>query len=348
MIAHTVDMTDPQAIRGMAKAPEKSEDNPAVLMLVRELIIGDTPRISGENAEHLLALAAVEDELPPIIVHHPTMRVIDGVHRLRVAQSRNDERILARYFHGTEAEVFVLAVRSNIAHGLPLSLTDRRAAAARIIQSHRGWSDRMVASVTGLAAGTVAGIRVMGGGASEDGANQDRPGQDRARIGLDGRVRPLDGPERRMHAARLITENPGITLRQVSQAAGISPETARDVRNRLQQGEDPVRARAGSKDTGTQVWPERQKTSSPTVIGGLAMAQAVERLKADPALRFSENGRILLRLLHAHLLEADDWEKIGENIPPHCSGVIAELADRCARMWQVLAENLERKSADIA
>jgi len=230
MIAHTVDMTDPQAIRGMAKAPEKSEDNPAVLMLVRELIIGDTPRMSGENAEHLLALAAVQDELPPIIVHHPTMRVIDGVHRLRVAQSRNDERILARYFHGTEAEVFVLAVRSNIAHGLPLSLTDRRAAAARIIQSHRGWSDRMVASVTGLAAGTVAGIRMTGGGPSKDGASQDRPSQDRARIGLDGRVRPLDGPERRMQAARLITENPGITLRQVSQAAGISPETARDVR----------------------------------------------------------------------------------------------------------------------
>ncbi|KOG90227.1 streptomycin biosynthesis protein, partial [Streptomyces varsoviensis] len=69
------------------------------------------------------------------------------------------DKIAVRFFDGDEADAFVLAVESNIAHGLPLSLADRKRAAGRIIDSHPQWSDRIVASVTGIAPGTVAEIR---------------------------------------------------------------------------------------------------------------------------------------------------------------------------------------------
>ncbi len=118
----------------------------------------DSPRISGEDAEHVRRLAEVA-QWPPITVHRPSMRVIDGMHRLNAARLRGQGEIEVRFFDGTAPEAFVLAVRLNTRHGLPLSLSDRKAAADRILASHPQWSDRLVASVTGLAAKTVAEIR---------------------------------------------------------------------------------------------------------------------------------------------------------------------------------------------
>jgi hypothetical protein len=48
--------------------------------------------------------------------------------------------ILARFYDGTEVGEFVLAVKVNSAHGLPLPLAHRTAAAARIAASHPQWS----------------------------------------------------------------------------------------------------------------------------------------------------------------------------------------------------------------
>src|SRR4051794_13870261 len=81
----------------------------------------DSPRQSGEDDEHIRVLAESATRLPPIIVHRATMRVIDGMHRVGAAQLRGDETIEARFFDGTSQEAFILAVRSNITHGRPLS-----------------------------------------------------------------------------------------------------------------------------------------------------------------------------------------------------------------------------------
>ena len=80
---------------------------------------------------------------------------------------------------GSEADAFVRAVQANIKHGLPLSLRDRKAAAARIVYSHPWWSNRAIASVTGLSPKTVAGIRRSTG--------ESAPGD--VRVGRDGRAR---------------------------------------------------------------------------------------------------------------------------------------------------------------
>ncbi|MBL1068818.1 ParB N-terminal domain-containing protein [Streptomyces sp. 7-21] len=320
------------------------EHEPVCEVDVRLLKVADSPRISGENSEHVEALAAAQNQLPPIIVHRATMRVIDGLHRLRVAQLRGQDKIAVRFFDGDEANAFVLAVKSNIMHGLPLSLADRKHAAARIVASHPEWSDRMVASVTGIAAATVAEIRQRVTRGSDSG---------NVRIGQDGRARPVDGTRGRLLASQLIASDPSLSLRQIARAAGISPETARDVRNRLRRGEDPLPSRRKR----SQAADHHPQPGRPAEIGGgpgpaQASAQdraaVLERLRADPALRFSETGRHLLRLLNVLTIRAEEWDKIIDNVPPHCSSIVAQLARECAEIWNEFAARTELRAADMA
>ncbi len=344
--------------------PEQSQINqwPVVEVAVSSLLVADSLRISGENQEHIEALAVTQGQLPPITVHRPTMRVIDGMHRLRVAKLRGRDRITVRFFDGDETDAFVLAVRSNIAHGLPLSLADRKAAAARIIESHPQWSDRMIASVAGLAARTVAEIRKR---------PTDESARSGSRIGQDGRVRPIDGTPGRVLALELMTDNPSLSLRQVARAAGISPETARDVRNRLRRGEDPVSKQQVNRDRVKRDRVKREQVDrepvnrGPVLKGGRdgrserpssagfnrALRQnrpaVIERLRADPSLRLTETGRTLLRLLYIHSINTEEWEKLIQNIPPHCSSLVAQLARDYAQMWKELAERVESEVANV-
>jgi ParB-like chromosome segregation protein Spo0J len=344
MIVQTEGSSTAQAGQWLAMGPEQLPHDAVVDVAVSALSVADSPRVAGEDPEHIQALAVAQTELPPILVHHSTMRVIDGVHRLRVAKLRGDEYIAARFFSGDEKDAFVLAVKSNIAHGLPLSLADRKAAAARIIGSHPQWSDRMIASVVGLAARRVGEIR-----------RQDTRGavQLQSRIGQDGRVRPINGAGGRILASQLIAGNPSLSLREIARAAGISPETARDVRNRLSRGEDPVPGRRAARKAEPTEKPGARRVEPapgpvPVRLSPESRAVVIERLKADPALRFTETGRALLRLLHLHMMKAEEWENIGENIPPHCGGIIASLARECAQMWKEFADRVERNLADIA
>lgn len=148
-------------------------------------------RVNGENLDHVNVLAQVEIELPPILVHRKTMRVIDGMHRLRAAAARGDTTIMVQLFDGDENEAFIRGVEANIAHGMPLTLADRKVATRRIIAMYPQWSDRRIAAVTGLSHKTVGTVRRLSTG--------EIPQLD-ARIGLDGRVRNVreranEGPD---------------------------------------------------------------------------------------------------------------------------------------------------------
>lgn len=331
----------------MQDAYEKFDQDLVVEVEIHALKTADSPRTSGADPEHVEVLAAAQEPLPPIIVHRATMRVIDGLHRLRAAELRGQDKIAARFFDGDEDDAFVLAVESNVRHGLPLTLAERKHAAWRIVASHPQWSDRMIASVSGIAPGTVADIR------------KRAPGDQVAavsRIGHDGRVRPVDISEGRLRASELISENPGLSLRQIARAAAISPETVRDVRNRMRRGEDPLpKPRAHKRDEHETRAVERPHDfgtgGTGTVFDQAAArnrATIVERLRADPALRFSETGRTLLRLLNVYTMSAQGWEEIIDNVPPHCGTIVARLANECAGMWEEFAVRLERKVTESA
>jgi ParB-like chromosome segregation protein Spo0J len=305
---------------------------PVVMVAIRALRVAGSPRIAGENLEHVRALADTPDELPPIIVHRPTMRVVDGIHRLRAAKLRNQQDIAVRFFDGDEADAFVLAVRTNVSHGLPLSLAERKAAANSIVATHPHWSDRLIASVTGLSAKTIGEVR-----------RHNKVPQPESRVGQDGRVRPINSLEKRRLASTLMRDDPNLSLRQVAKAAGISPETARAVRARLQVGEDPtVRKRVGSKKTEEKRQQQQARTPAPLPMPD--RVTVMRYLRTDPTLRFSETGRTLLRLLDVHSMSNDRWAVMVRNVPPHARETIAQAALECARVWRTVAEQLERNS----
>src|SRR6266571_447533 len=100
---------------GHAEAGSKIQWVPVGLLLA-----GDSPRLKGENAQHIRMLANSEVSLPAILVHRETMRVVDGMHRLRATLMKGQETIEVQFFEGSEDEAFIRAIAANTEHGLPL------------------------------------------------------------------------------------------------------------------------------------------------------------------------------------------------------------------------------------
>lgn len=298
---------------------------------ISSVLPADSPRQAGEDIEHTRMLAKVEERLPPIIVHRQTMRVIDGTHRLGAASLRGDEMIEALLFDGTEQEAFVLAVQANIAHGLPLSLADRTRAAERIIASHPNWSDRSIASVAGLGARTVGNIR----------RRMDMGVDVRARTGRDGRVRPLDNAEGRLRASALIKERPGASLREIAREAHVSPSTVRDVRRRIQRGEDPVPQAVRRRNDQQAVEPGGDQLAQ-----GSGLTWMLKGLQSDPSLRLTESGRTLLRWIHSRAIRSNERVQVADQVPSHCTYIVANVARACADEWIQLANELEQRNGD--
>lgn len=319
-----------------------SLDQPPVEVPISSLRPADSPRFGRPDPEHAMALAEVGADLPPILVRRPTMRVIDGMHRLGAAELRGARTIHVCFFDGSEEDAFLLAVRSNVVHGLPLKIAERRAAAQRIIKDQPNMSDRSIARIAGLAAKTVAGIRTK--------TRAEVP-QLEARLGSDGKWRPISPAEGRRIAGELFGEHPEASLRRIARQAGISVGTARDVRERLRRGEDPTppRQRPGARSAEGE-----PATRRPAVGPYRTPAEPVDQevmlgtLRRDPSLLYSDAGRILLRWLGTRVVTQTDWEEILPNIPPHCAIVVARMARGSAMAWTDFADALERRAKDCA
>jgi hypothetical protein len=300
---------------------------------------GESPRLNGEDQAHIAWLAETEAPLPPILVDRRTMRVIDGIHRLMAASLRGAEVIDVEFFDGSAADAFLRAVEANVTHGLPLSQADRRAAAARIIASHPHMSDRAIAESSGLAAKTVASIRRRSTGAVP---------QLNTRVGRDGRVRPLRNAEGRRRAAELMAENPQASLREVARAAGVSPATARDVRRRMERGEEPAHLRADAAAVPDDDAAESGQAAQPGAgqARGPDPAQALAELLRDPSLLRDDQGQRLLRLLQNGAVEEHELRELMDAVPPQSAAAVAMLARQYAQMWLNLAQELDEGASD--
>lgn len=307
---------------------------------IEDLLPADSPRLQGEDLEHIRSLAELTDELPPILVHRQTMRVIDGMHRLKAAILHGERTIAATFYDGDDAEAFVMAVRANVQHGLPLSLSDRKAAAARIVHASPHLSDRAIAEVSGLSAKTVGAIR----------SDSEAPVPEVCRrIGRDGRVRPLSTVDGRRYASELITLNPESSSREIARKAGISPSTVRDVRDRLRRGEDPVptRRRGGNhaerhtREHKLQEWMKTEQFPSLR-----CRDEILKNLSRDPAIRMTEHGRAMLRWLHSESKQVDkDWGTLATRLPDHCMRLVADLACSIAEGWLEFASEMRRRDS---
>lgn len=262
------------------------------------------------SREHVRVLTESVDNWPPIVIHNQTMQIIDGVHRVHAALLLGRESIKARFFFGTSAEAFIHAVQCNIEHGLPLTLAERTAAAERVMGLYPEWSDRRLAASVGLSPKTVAGIRSRVG---KDHLNPD------VRIGLDGRARRIPDHPRQEIGDPAASDNPD--------AAGGTGG-----------GDD---GRTGGEQVPLHPVPAPGRELGP--MASAKYAEAIMALRKDPSLRFSESGRILLRLLDANLLPSQEWDRLAASIPPHRASQIVEAAYDCAQTWQAFAQRIKRR-----
>ncbi|MER7990215.1 ParB N-terminal domain-containing protein [Streptomyces noursei] len=304
---------------------------------ISSLNIGHSPRRAGLDIGHVRLLT--ESATPPIIVQRETLHVIDGVHRVKAAQRLGRDTIEARFFDGTDEDAFVLAVELNSSHGLPLSLGDRTAAATRILATHTAWSDRRIARVTGLSPTTVGSLRRR---ATVQNGHLD------SRTGSDGRARPMNSAAGRRMAGQVLTEQPGLSLRQVARLTGVAPSTVRDVRDRLLAGQDVVpQQRSGAQSA--EFPPKGGLVRGHPGLAGSAPRRVnrqatLDSLRNDPSIRFNESGRELLRLLNQSSVEQASLERIVDHVPPRWAGAVAELIRTNAQAWTTFAAALEHRS----
>ncbi|MER8012165.1 ParB N-terminal domain-containing protein [Streptomyces sp. NPDC094149] len=315
---------------------------------IADLDLSCSPRSAGESGEHIRVLAESQAELPPIVVQRGTNRVIDGVHRVRAARLRGQQTIRARWFDGDDASAFVLAVRLNVRHGLPLSLADRKAAGTRILCEQEGWSNRAIASAVGLSPKTIAALREAIG----------RPGG-QTRLGRDGRVRPVSTAAGRERAKQMLLREPASSLRAVSAVAGVSPGTVRDVRDQLHR--ETTRAVIPDqrrRETRAAVPPDQRRLpparhtetgraqAASSGQGKLDRSTALLRsLRTDPSLRFNQSGRLLLSILAVAAIDPQAQEGLVLDLPDHCLDFVAELAQASVQAWQDLAARVSQRRA---
>lgn len=310
------------------------DQRPQVMVRISSLLPSDSPRLDGESDDHVQLLTEADD-LPPIIVHRATMRVIDGMHRLRAAMLLGRNKIAVEFEDGDNRDVFVSAVLRNNSHGLPLSLADRRAATTRLIGSHPDWSNRCIGSVVGLSATTVGTLRRH--------CPTAHSGQSNTTVGRDGRRRPIRNDKGRVRASELIRDKPTAPIRDIATAAGISPSTALDVRRRMREGIDPIPHKYGSGTTSHPSEPtgrSQDVTQRPSAGDGHYQA-AIDDLRRDPSVRLTEAGRTLLRVLSNHMTISTQAEHIARSVPGYRTASVARLARLVAKDWDHLAELLE-------
>jgi ParB-like nuclease family protein len=327
------------AVTGQGRSPVTGE-----LVDIEALRPADSPRLAGEDPEHVRTLAETDTTLPPILVDRRTMRVVDGMHRLLAMTQRGALQIEVQFFDGSTDAAFLAAVRENVSHGLPLSRRDRDAAASRIIDSFPNLSDRAIASVCGMSHRTVAAIRNRAGGQRASGQEN----QLHARAGLDGRVRPVDIAAGRRVAEKIIRARPDASLREVARAAGVSPNTVRDVRERMRRGEDsvPVRHRRAEQSARTRGG-EANRSDSATEYADIDVRDVLLNLRRDPSIRFNDAGRRFLHWLDVHAANFDDWSNLVEVIPAYHADSAAALARRCASVWEAIADRLDNRPASF-
>jgi len=330
-----VDYDGADPMNGLEHLPETD-------VLVESLIPGFYLRQAGTDATHirLLADAAGSVKLPPIIVQKNGCRIIDGMHRVEAAKLRGEANISARVIDCSDEEALVLAIKTNIQHGLPLSKADRISGAKRILAAHRDWSDRAVAEIAGLSAKTIASLRNRSTGDTHF---------EGKRLGRDGKRRPLSAAEGRKRAAEYLDQHPEASLREVAREADVSLGTVHDVRERLRRGSDPVRverdrvsADAPATSGTAQVSALRPRIER-HVFQHLAWPTISSKIASDPTLKYTEGGRAFLRWMALHSAQADEWREFVDAIPPHWMMEVCRVADTVSAEWREFAERLRSR-----
>lgn len=120
------------------------------------------PRVNGVDPDHVCALQETPDAWPPILVvrHGEGYLLLDGFNRYAAAQNLCLTTITATVIQmPADGDLARIAFEANLAHGLPLTLGDKRAYAERLLTYQPEISNLEVARRTVLSPTTVAAVR---------------------------------------------------------------------------------------------------------------------------------------------------------------------------------------------
>jgi ParB-like chromosome segregation protein Spo0J len=311
---------------------------PTTMIALDQLLAGESLRSSGINADHVRVLMDCDGELPPILVQQSTMRVIDGMHRLFAARAKGYDEIRAHLLDVNDTTAFLYGVAANISHGLPLSLSDRKSAALRVMRLYPDWSDRALGRACGLSGKTVAALRAP---QESDLAASDR------RIGLDGRARPVDGSAGRRLVRAILERKPEAPLRQIAKEAGVSAGTVRKVRDdmglRANRSHGAAPVRPADEAARQRVVPSEYAQRGHPARMEIDPERILNNLRRDPSLKYRAKGRDLLRLLYRGPVLALGKDVV-DAVPAHCIPAVARLTRLYAQEWLALSTLLENRA----
>ena len=208
-----------------------------------------------------------------------------------------------------------------------LTLAERRHAARQMLHCYAERSDRAIASVCGVSPTTIAS------------AQRSRPLRWRAigtrdakgRVGLDGRVRPLNGMALRARIARELAIRPEASLRAIAGTVGASPETVRSVRNELRNGGSVAKYESAAEPDAVSVL-------------DVAPAESCAALPSeDRAFTDRDGGQEFVDWFETTSVEQlDPWLHV-EAVPLSRVYEIADAARHRAEFWNRFAKALETR-----
>lgn len=301
---------------------------------------GEGIRSGGLDEPHLRLLMESFEHWPPIVVWGDEHLVIDGAHRVEATRRLGHVSVRAVRFVGTRDEAFVESVRRNVKHGLPLSVSDRRRAALRVLGRNPEWSDRRIAALCGLSGKTIARLRREDHGLGDVVVPMER------RVGRDGKLRPVRSREIHDRIRRVIEDNPGGSLRFIGAIAGASPETVRTVRARMNgagrrsdQALDSASNVTHLPDVSTTPKADRVVTAEPVPE---ETPQRGETWLSDAALKTCEDRGDFARWF-TETNVTDDWHGFVWTIPVNRIYAVVDEARRRAATWAAFASLLESR-----
>ena len=321
---HLVAPVGPKPSSGTAASPRV---NGGVVELRIADLVSTSLRERGLEPGHVRALAELVGRWPPVLVGRDDHRLIDGHHRVAAARSLGHLTIAAELFAGTPEEGYVEFVRRNVVHGMPLTLRERRHAAARILRNLGEWSDRKIAATCALSPRTVASIRVMVTSAHAAEQSGQQPTVLEHRVGKDGRRRPTDATRTRRQIIQALSADPAASLRAIAERVGVSPETVRTVRQGLE---------AESVGVEPRPTPPKEEVAPEQPRG--------EWWTTDAALMSTEHGRRLAQWLSCTIIEDEHWREPVAAAPVSRVYELAAEARRRSASWMRVAEIFETKA----
>ncbi|WP_409497340.1 ParB N-terminal domain-containing protein [Amycolatopsis sp. cmx-11-12] len=303
---------------------------PVEVVPIDDLQEGWTPRVAGLEREYVEELAEIASSTPPIVVHRPTMCVVDGNHRLAAARLQGRTTIAVRFLDGSEDEVMLFSIRANSSHGRRLSRVDQEAAVERVLRQRSDLSTRRISEETGIGQRLIESVRRRISEPSES---------DALRVGRDGKRHPATtaaADVKKERARRIVADNPKVTVRELAESAGISIGSAHNV---IREGNQ--RAAGGVIER----LPKLAQTAEKKTVAPVRI-DSLRQLNEDLAVRGNDIGRTLLTMLNVVLTEGrklqdelhrEQGRSVNRAIPEYQRYRAAELAATGARVLHDLA-----------